>query len=450
MTPATQDSGFTWEQRPWRELVRLAVPTALSSLSYSLMTLMDTLFVSRLGADSLAGVALGGTASFVLLSFWFGAFRATKTLVAQARGAGREHDASTQAGLGVLTALLAGVASILLGHGVASLLPRLSGSVEAGQHAAQYLRTVSFGAPMVLLTVALGEVRLGSGDAVTPLRAAFVGNALNLILAWLLIFRAGLGVTGAALATVIANTVETAWLARVQARAGLAFRALRREHFSQFLRLGLPSGVQALLELGAYGLMAAMIAPLGAAPLAAHQLVSQLLRFLGLPVIAIAESAAVMAGQAVGAGRLALVRRVTSRAFALTGTITLGVALTLALGSSALAAAASNDVPVRELAFQLLWLGAAVQVAGGANAVATGVLRGTGDATVPALSGIVTAWLGAPLLMWLLGYRLGWGVAGGWLGLLIENVACASFLGFRLWSGGWRRAPTRVTSAPAA
>ena len=53
------------------------------------MTLVDTLVVGRLGAASLAGVGLGGTVAFALLCFWFGLLRGTKTLVAQAIGAGR-------------------------------------------------------------------------------------------------------------------------------------------------------------------------------------------------------------------------------------------------------------------------------------------------------------------------------------------------------------------------
>ena len=183
-----------------------------------------------------------------------------------------------------------------------------------------------------------------------------------------------------------------------------------------------------------------MIAPLGATPLAAHQLVAQLLRFLGLPVIAIAESASVLVGQGVGASRWGLVRRVASRAFALNGLITLGVALSLWMAGPLLVIAATEDMEVRALATRLLELGALVQLAGGANAVANAVLRGAGDATVPALLGIVSAWLGAPFLMWLLGYRLGWGVMGGWLGMLIENVVCVAYLAARIWNGGWRAA----------
>src|SRR6185436_7449300 len=84
-TPAS----LPWEARPGRELVLLAWPIAVSTISYSVMTLVDTLLVGRLGAAQLAGVGLGGTAAFVLLCFSFGLLRGAKTLVAQSVGAGR-------------------------------------------------------------------------------------------------------------------------------------------------------------------------------------------------------------------------------------------------------------------------------------------------------------------------------------------------------------------------
>ena len=58
-------------------------------LSYSIMTLVDTLFVGRLGASALAGVGLGGVAAFTVLCFGFGLLRGVKILVSQAVGAGR-------------------------------------------------------------------------------------------------------------------------------------------------------------------------------------------------------------------------------------------------------------------------------------------------------------------------------------------------------------------------
>ena len=77
---------LSWEKRPVSELIRLAWPIAVSMLSYSVMTLVDTILVGHVGRAPLAGVGLAGVASFLLLSFSIGMFRAANTLVAQAVG----------------------------------------------------------------------------------------------------------------------------------------------------------------------------------------------------------------------------------------------------------------------------------------------------------------------------------------------------------------------------
>ena len=78
-----------WEDRKLNELIRLAWPITVSTLSYSIMTLVDTLLVGHLGPAELAGVGMGGTAAFAVLCFSFGMIRGIKTLVSQAVGAGR-------------------------------------------------------------------------------------------------------------------------------------------------------------------------------------------------------------------------------------------------------------------------------------------------------------------------------------------------------------------------
>ena len=69
--------------------------------------------------------------------------------------------------------------------------------------------------------------------------------------------------------------------------------------------------------------------------------------------------------------------------------------------------------------------------------MARGVLRGAGDVRYPAVVGVVTSWVCTPPLCWLLGYRLGLGARGGWLGLCLEVFVSASLMWWRLKSRGW-------------
>ena len=69
---SNEQQELNWQAHPLKELLRLTWPIAVSTLSYSIMTLVDTLLVGHLGPAALAGVGLGGTAAFALLCFSIG------------------------------------------------------------------------------------------------------------------------------------------------------------------------------------------------------------------------------------------------------------------------------------------------------------------------------------------------------------------------------------------
>ena len=106
-------------------------------------------------------------------------------------------------------------------------------------------------------------------------------------------------------------------------------------------------------------------------------------------------------------------------------------------------------------AIRLLHVAAVFQMFDGANIVARAILRGAGDVKYAAWVGVLTSWIVTPPLTWLLGYRLGLGAFGGWLGLLAEIVAGTLILWRRLarrdWVASARESRERMTrGAPAA
>jgi multidrug resistance protein, MATE family len=443
---------LAWSHRPARELVRLAGPITVSTLSYSAMTLSGTILVAQVGADELAGVGLAGVVAFALVCFAMGMLRGVKTVVAQALGAGRADRVDDTLAAGVGFALGLGAAAVVVGWALAPLVAELCASPRAGAFAADYLRLRVVGAPVLLLYCALREARYGEGDATAPMRAAVVGNLVNIGLAAFLVLGAGLGVTGAAAATVVGEAVQLALLAWPMRRRLRRLR-WRRAAARVVWQQGAPTGVQFVMEVGAFLLLTAMVARMSSADAAAHQMVLQIVNVSFLPAHALAEAASVLVGQAVGAGRFELVRRVAGQTLAVGAAYAVACLVVLALAGGAIVSAmAGGDRALADTATSLVHVALVFLVADAANVIARGVLRGAGDVRFAAVVGVLTAWTFTPPLAWLLGIHAGLGAAGGWIGLAFEIILGATIFWVRVARGTWRRAAeasrAAVTRAP--
>src|SRR5262249_29856115 len=192
----------------------------------------------------------------------------------------------------------------------------------AGAAAHTYLGIRIVGAPLALLYAALREGRYAEGDAQSPMRATIAAQLVNIGLAVLFIFVLKQGVRGAACATVIAHGVEAGVLALAQRERGFGLRAMRREDFMALLRVGLPTGIQLVLEVGAFAMLSLMISLFSEVDMAAHQIAIQIIHFSFLPAFAVAEAGLGLSGQTGGAGAYALVSRVPPIALLITGAAT--------------------------------------------------------------------------------------------------------------------------------
>jgi MATE family multidrug resistance protein len=406
-------------------------------LSYSAMTLVDTLLIGHVGRAQLAGVGLGGIVAFGLLCFSIGLLRGANTLVSQAVGAGQTHDVPAYQGAAIVTALGLGLATMVVGQGVAALLPHLTATPEAGAAAQTYLRVRCLGAPFSLLFIALREVRYGQGLSRGPMRASLLANVLNIGLAYTFVFVFKRGVQGAALATLIAGGVEAALLALPMERRDFGLNTWTRNHLRSLWRLGGPLGIQFTLEVGAFLLLSLLISLLSEVEMAGHQIALQVIHLSFLPAFAVAEASAVMIGQAVGANRDDLVVRLARMAMMVAGAYALSWTLIFAAAAGWIASGFTHDGPVIATSVGLLHIAAIFQLMDAANVVARGALRGAGDVRYSAMVGVITSWLCTPPLTWLLGYRLGLGARGGWLGLTLEIVVSVAILWWRLERHGW-------------
>ncbi|MCP4447128.1 MAG: MATE family efflux transporter [Myxococcales bacterium] len=419
-------------------------------LSYSAMTVADTAFVGAIGPAALAGVGLAGTLAFAVLVFGIGLLRGVKIVVSQAVGAGNKHLVQEVSAAGLIVALVMGLVVVLLAQLVVLFVPLLAASEQAGRCGADYFQVRMLGAPLVYIFCTTRETSYGLGNSRAPMVASLLANIVNISLDYVFIVKLEHGPSGAAWATVIATALEAGILLWLTKAPGVRCLAAGVRWLSAILRVGLATGAQFAVEVGAFTLLTVLVAAMSETQMAAHQVALCVVHFAFLPIVAFSEAASVMAGQAVGADQDELVPTIAYYALGMAVAYAATCTLILALGAPTIASLFGDDLEVRETAITLLYVAAAFQLGDAFNIVARGMLRGTGDVRVPAIICVTVSWLALPPLTWLLGHNWGMGAVGAWLALTCEITVVSGGLWWRLWKGGWRTSAAGSRRAIAA
>jgi multidrug resistance protein, MATE family len=213
-TPMAADHPFMGS--PHSTLLKMSFPVLFSLIAEPITGLVDTAFVSRLGVFSLSALGVGT----MMLSGFFWIFNflgiGTQTEVAQALGK-QDFDRSGQmSGLALFLAAVFGILALLVFRPFVPALSQLMGATgDVHLLAVDYLKIRLFGAPAVLIVIAAFGIFRGLLDMKTPLYIAVSINAMNGLLDPVLIFGWGrlpaMGVSGAALASVISQWIGAFW-----------------------------------------------------------------------------------------------------------------------------------------------------------------------------------------------------------------------------------------------
>jgi MATE family multidrug resistance protein len=198
------------------------------------------------------------------------------------------------------------------------------------------------------------------------------------------------------------------------------------------------------LDVSAFAAMAVIVAKFGAVELAAHQIALQVSQLTALPLLALGESASVLAGQSAGARRFRDIGPITRDCVK----IGLGYAavfgIVLLFAHDWVVGFFTSDRQVRLLAALLVNVVAGFNLGFVLYACCRAVLRGLGDLRFTACATVGVAWVCTPTLGILLGHGLGWGVMGGWCGIATEVTLASILYIIRLERGGWVKAAARV------
>jgi multidrug resistance protein, MATE family len=419
-------------------MIRLALPVAAVQLGIMAMGVTDTIMVGHVSPAALASTALGNLYFFIAGIFGQGTLMALDPVVSQAVGA-RDEEAITRAlQRGLLLALALTIVTCATFIPVHAVLGLLNQPAEVIPDAATYVHIAIPGVFPFYAFIVFRQSLQALGRVAPVLWTVLAANLLNAGLNWVFIFgnlgSPAMGVGGASLATSIGRWAMALVLLAIAAN-DLRHRLTpwRAESGSiaplmRMLRLGIPIGVQYLLEYGAFAAAALLMGVLGTTQMAAHQIAINLASFTFMVPLGVSTATAVMVGHAIGAGDEAQARR-SAIAGMMSGTAFMCLsALAFRLFPGALARAYTGDATVVALAATLIPIAGVFQVFDGVQAVAAGVLRGIGDTHAPAIINVVGFWLIGLPVSWWLAFREGGGAVGLWWGIVVGLGAVALIL----------------------
>ncbi len=433
-----------------RQVATLASPVILTHLSITLMGVVDSAMVGRLGATPLAAVGFGGVWLWTLFNGFIGAGTVVQTFVAQNHGASRPEECGKWAWQGLYALIpLTACGALILHFNVDSLMRLLAPSEEVQQLAGNYLAICAFGAVGMCAATICSSFFLGIGDPRTPLYVTVFVNLLNALLDYAFIFgefgMPAWGVSGAAVATSLSEwiyaSVLCALFIRRWRRHAFATAPVppRMESVSRLLRIGLPIGGQYAIEMLSFAAFLTLVARMGDASMAASQAFIALLSISFMQAEGLSIGVCTLVGRYVGAMDLAAAARSFRSGQLLTLVISGVVAALFIFLPSPLLHIFTDDPEVLLLAGPLLVVGAIYQFFDAFGIVADGALRGAGDTLVPFLMRVGLAWGLFLPLAWLLAFRLEGGLTAAWLCGALYVTILAGILVFRFRSGAWRR-----------
>jgi putative MATE family efflux protein len=426
-----------------REILRLAVPALGALAAEPLYVLVDTAIVGHLGTTQLASLAIAATVLSTAFTIFNFLTYGTTAQVARMHGARREEEAAHVGAQAQWLALLIGAVLVVLVVLLARPLAVLMGAQgEVADGATTYLRIAALGAPAFMLASAGQGFLRGVGDLRTPLVILVAAHAVNVVLELLFVYGFDWGLAGSAWGTVIAQLGMGAAFLAVQLRAGWQRPVAAR--MRRLARVGSEIAVRTTALLGSFLVASAVLARVGPASLAAHQIAFQLFVFLALVLDAIAIAGQVIVGRTLGAGDAdaahAAARRMIEWAV-LAGAVFGLVMLALI---DVLPRAFTGDEDVVDRAQEIWPLFALMQPANGAVFALDGILIGAGD-TRFLMFGMLAAALGVFVPIALLSLALDLGIVGVWVGLV-------GLIAARLASCAWRFSSRRwaLVGAPRA
>ncbi|WP_291919844.1 MATE family efflux transporter [Chitinophaga sp.] len=432
-----------------RAIFLLSIPMILEMAMESLFAVVDIYFVGHLGVNAITTVGLTESVLSLVYTGAMGLSMAATAMIARRTGEkdpdGAAHAAVQALYPGLMVSLLVGVVGIFFSKDILLLM---GAAKEVADYGVAYTKIVLGGNVVVILLFLINGIFRGAGDAALAMRTLWLANGLNILLCPLLISGWGpvpaLGLEGAAIATLIGRGAGVTYQLYHLVR-GKGLIRITKKHLApvwsliiSVLKIAMGATAQMLIASASWIFLVRIISYFGKDAVAGYTIAIRVMIFTILPAWGMANAAAALVGQNLGAQQPERAATSAWRA-AFFNMIFLGlVAIVFMVGSPGIISFFTNDAEVKAIAVQCLRLVSAGYIFYAFGMVLTQSFNGAGDTRTPMMINLFAMWMFQMPLAYTLSVWLKMGPEGVfWSIVLAESAAAiAAILLFR--RGAWK------------
>ena len=406
-------------------------PIFLESLvRMSLMT-VDIFMLARYSDDAVAAVGLIGHFIFFLMLTYEIVSSGSAILIGQNLGAKNYQRAQRYAQSGMfLAVVIAFFISTLFFFSSQFLISFYDLEPAVEDYAVQYATIVGSLSIGMALSILFSTVLRAHGYSKSPMYIQMVAGLINVVGNYFALFPPfGLpvtGVGGVATATVVSQIAASIACLVLIKRHGIDFsvrEATRPEpqYLKAILKLGIPNSSEGLSYNFAQLTILFFVAQLGTAALAAAAIAQTLSRFMFVFAMSVGRGTQILSSYFVGQNRQAELKVRVHRYWLVGVSVSLIVSFIMMLVRHPIAAFFSTDVATAQLIALLITVSVFLEPGRAVNLIVIQALKGAGDVVFPVKMGILSMWGVGVLFAYLLGIHWGFGLAGIWFGIAMDE-----------------------------
>lgn len=394
-----------------RALGRLASPLIVNNLSIAGMQFADAVMAGRLGAESLAAVAVGASVWFLGFTVCLGLMMSIAPITARLYGAGRLSVIGRYTRQGLWLAAVLGLTLItLVNLLVEPVLSFIGIDAEFRQVTIGYVQAIILGAPGICGFLAFRFTTEGIGVMRPIMYTSLFGLVCNVFLNYVLMYGhfgvPAFGAVGCGMASAITMWLIMFVLGSIlysspiykPLQIFMRVSPLRLPVLREIVKLGMPIGITITAEAGLFSVVSILVGTRGADITAAHQIALNFAATMFMIPLAFSSAITVRIGHALGAGYPAAARFAGLSGISMCVLFMSCSATFLLLFRDAVVRLYTSDTSVQAIAISLLLMAAVFQIADGVQIGAAGALRGYKDTKMPMVINMFAYWaLGFPL-----------------------------------------------------